>query len=498
MKTKYILYTFVAMMLLMVSCKKYLDQQPISSPTDQTSWQTDGDANSGVAAAYALTRAAANAAISYYSYGDLYSGEFSSCIDPSYQAVLSFVWNRGAPIANNYDPIIKLRVWTPYYTAIAQANRCLQFIAGMPTSAFTGATPAAQLAQKNHYLAEAYFVRAYNYYTLCTIWGDVPLTLVNDDSTVSTELARTPQATVLKQVIADINVALPNLAIKDPASTTRNYRADKGICYALLAHLYAWMGDYDSCNTACDNVIATGSYSLVPAANFTSIFSTGQTSESIFEIAQNTLAESVQVINYTFERSVLTSPYINAKTTPDFAMNEGSLAIYTDPNDVRLTKCFATFLNGTTTLHECIKYINIVNVGGLATQQAALNNIVVFRLGDIDLLKAEALCAKAAPDYTTALALVNTVRTNRNAAALAGVSNANMLQTVFDERGRELYLEGQRSFDLIRLERLNGVQQFAGMSQTEFTAGKYYWPVEPGLFLTNSKLTQTPFWAGKL
>jgi hypothetical protein len=498
MKTKYFLYPLVALMLLTVSCKKFLDQQPISTPTDQTSWLTDGDANSGIAGAYSLTRAAFNNGINYYCYGDLYSGEFTSCVDASYQAILSFNWNFPMAVANTYDPVIKLRNYTPYYTAIAQANRCLQFITAMPTTAFTGATPAAQLAQKNKYLAEALFVRALNYYTLCTVYGDVPLTLTNDDSTVSAELPRTPQATVLKQVIADINAALPNLALKDPASTSRNYRADKGICYALLAHLYAWMGDYDNCNTMCDNVIATGSYSLVSAANFTTIFSAGQTSESIFEIAQNTLAESTKVINYTFQQSILTTPYINNKPTPNFVMNESSLGIYTDPNDVRLTKCFATFVNGTVTQHECIKYINIVNVGGLATQQVAENNIVVFRLSDIMLLKAEALCAKAAPDYATALTLVNTIRSNRNAAPFSGISNANMLQTVTDERGRELYLEGQRSFDLIRLERINGVQQFAGMSQVEFVAGKYYWPVEPGLFLNNSKLTQTPFWAGKL
>jgi hypothetical protein len=163
-----------------------------------------------------------------------------------------------------------------------------------------------------------------------------------------------------------------------------------------------------------------------------------------------------------------------------------------------LKKGFLRLSSGTTSFYECIKYVNVQNVNGNANYQVSLNNIVIFRLADIELLKAEALCAKSSPDYGIALSLVNKVRTARNAASITGVAGADVLQTVIDERGRELFLEGHRFYDLVRLERINHLQQFDNISPGDFAAGKYYWPLDPTLFINNSQLTQTAFWVGKV
>lgn len=498
MKTKYILIYITAIGLLASSCKKFLDQSPISTPTDATTWQSDGDANTAVAACYSLIRGAFNSSIGYYAYGDLISGEFTSSDNTWFQNVLTFNW--GAAVASTAvdNPLLKLRLFTPYYTAVAQSNRCLSFISAMPNSAFNGTTDADQLARKNKYLGEAYFTRAFCYFTMCRVWGDVPLVLENTDATVSQQYVRSPQATVLKQAIADVNKAIQYLGWKDNSSSDRIVRADKGAAYALLAHIDAWMGDYAGCNTACDAVINSGSYTLMTASNFMDIYK-GQSQESIFEIAQNTLSEASNAY-LSLASQTLSSPYISL-TTPSWKLDNSAVTqLYTDTNDVRFKKGFISISSGNASLYECIKYTNIQNVNNNPAYKVSLNNIVIFRLADIKLLKAEALCGRPAPDYGTALSLVNAIRSNRNAAPLTGLNSVAITQAVLDERGRELFLEGHRTFDLIRFGRLmGGVSLFNnGISTADFLAGKYYWPVDPTLFITNSRLTQTAFWVGRV
>jgi starch-binding outer membrane protein, SusD/RagB family len=81
------------------------------------------------------------------------------------------------------------------------------------------------------------------------------------------------------------------------------------------------------------------------------------------------------------------------------------------------------------------------------------NDYVFFRLADVLLMKAEAILrggtgTVAGPYGSTALALVNSIRTNagRGASLLASLN----LDQLLDERGRELYLESWRRQDMIR------------------------------------------------
>ena len=72
------------------------------------------------------------------------------------------------------------------------------------------------------------------------------------------------------------------------------------------------------------------------------------------------------------------------------------------------------------------------------------NDMVIFRYPDVLLMKAEALLRNG--DASGALTIVNSIRTQRGASALASLD----LSSLLDERGRELYWEGWRRNDLIR------------------------------------------------
>ena len=122
----------------------------------------------------------------------------------------------------------------------------------------------------------------------------------------------------------------------------------------------------------------------------------------------------------------------------------------------------------------------------------ANNDYVYFRLADVLLMKAEAILrggtgTAAGPYGSTALAIVNSIRTHasRSASALGAVSLDNLL----DERGRELYWEGWRRNDLIRFGKfLNAWQEKAADAGTS----TLIFPIPARELAANPNLVQNP------
>ncbi|GGB20602.1 RagB/SusD family nutrient uptake outer membrane protein [Puia dinghuensis] len=498
--TTFLISVGLVLLTGLASCSKYLDQNPVSTPTDATTWQSDADANSAVAACYSLIRSALDASVSYYVYGDLPTDYWSTIQDGDFQNINQLNWGISVPAANVWDPKLKLRVYTPFYAAIQQSNRCLYFLNRMPVNVFNGNTTADQVAQRNSYLGEAYFTRAFNYFYMARVWGDVPLdTSYQSDISTFKGIARSPQQAVLAACVSDLAMARQYLGWQNPSSASRVVRADKGAVFALLAHLYAWRGDYDSCSMVCDSVINSGSYSLIPGASYPTIYS-GQSAESIFEIAQNTATESMNALAYSasIANYTLCAPLLPNIPIPNWQINSTVLGkLYYDTNDLRYKKEFTVVNSGSQNFYSCIKYSNIQTLPttNSGNYYLLLNNIIIFRLADILLLKAEALTSKKTSDLGGALILINQVRERAGAADMPPVANRlSLIDSVTAERGRELFLEGHRFYDLIRNDRLTGVSQFPQMTQSGINAGEYYWPLDPSLFVLNPSLTQTAYW----
>lgn len=87
-----------------------------------------------------------------------------------------------------------------------------------------------------------------------------------------------------------------------------------------------------------------------------------------------------------------------------------------------------------------------INNGGWSSQ----NEYVFFRLADVYLMKAEAIL-RGGSDAQTPLQLVNAVRANRGLGNLASID----LPGLYNERGKELYLETWRRNDMVRYGMFN-------------------------------------------
>jgi starch-binding outer membrane protein, SusD/RagB family len=504
-KNIYILFIIlVAAGSMLSSCKKFLDKRPIDAATDGNFWNNENEANTAIAGAYALLRASLlEKGMAYYYYGDYATDEFlNNRPQEDYSSLGNIQWNTFISSTETFRGLIRMRSWDNFYRGIDQANRCIKYIPNIPLEKFTSANKSAT---KDGLIAEAYFLRAFTYFYMSRVWGDVPLVLETvENAAEAPNPPRNPQNEVLDQCIKDLEIAIPKM-VWAPANANRPIRANKGTAYALLAHIYAWRGDYAKVIPAADSVLLKGNYTAV-AKNSTASINTlykGNSTEGIFEIAKNSNVEgqsgAADIVNGNFFAKTLKTPYL-LTVTGNALMPLDPITLNTmfpDSNDYRRRYGFAFWGTADPINIKNTGASIIVYTGANNTSPLILSNVIIFRLADIQLLRAEA--AAATNDFTTARNLLGIVRTQAN-AQVSTATDAQLFEAIIDERGRELFMEGHRFFDLVRLGRKTGILKFNGsspvsrMTDAEFAAGKYYWPVDPLIITLNPNLLQTPFW----
>jgi hypothetical protein len=121
------------------------------------------------------------------------------------------------------------------------------------------------------------------------------------------------------------------------------------------------------------------------------------------------------------------------------------------------------------------------------------NWAVWMRYPDVVLMVAEAYMREATPDNTSALALINGLRTARGASTVAAMplvnpANVDDPTTLLAERGRELYWECFRRTDLIRFGVFNVLWQYKPSDAPTYLV----FPVPNQALAVNPNLTQNP------
>lgn len=488
--TKYLKKTIIgaasiACLFGVVSCKKILDLEPHDTTFTSAYFNTGEDANTAIAGAYALLRNTLLDNYSYHVYGDVPAGEFS--INSGYDDANYNISNGEFTGLNVGGGIWE---WTDEYKLIQQINLIINKVPGIDISKFTNQDDKQQI------IGEAYFLRAYIYFYMSRVWGDVPLKLQPDlDISTAVNIPRSPAATVLAQCLSDLKTAEADLKFGYADASQRAVRANKGSALALRAHIDAWMGNYASCDSAANAVITQGGYALLDSANYSQVF-IGKSVEGIFEININYSQSEGLALNGGAYLPTLETPYLAKKTYLEWPVNQGYInQLYTDTNDIRYHKFFFQPSTGS---GQTIKFSNIIYADGSAQNDPRLsNNIIIFRLADIMLLRAEAL-NKLGKDGD-ALTLLNQVRERANVADYTGSGDA-LATTILEERLRELFYEGQSFYDLVRTKRLTDYNQNfpAAQFMNGSPKGGWLWPVNPDMFKDDFTLTQTPYWQGKL
>ena len=364
----------------------------------------------------------------------LYSGANSTLFSAYYTNALTNV-NGGYP--GDF--------WGVSYAIIYDANSAIQGL-----TATTSLTPAV----KQQLLGEATFMRAFCYFYLVNLYGDVPL-VTGTNYTTNAVVPRTPKAQVWQQIITDLKTAQGLLSKNYLDATLLNVtsyrvRPTYWAATALLARVYLYYGNltgnasnYAKADSAASVVIAnTSQFSLEPLTN---VFLANNNNEAIWQLQPVTANENTPDA-WTF---IIPSTGPNAGQSPVYLNN--SLLNSFEAGDQRKTNWVDTITVSGTLYYFAYKYKS-------ATYGAAVTEYEdVLRLGELYLIRAEAQANGAGNGLSGALADLNAIRTR------AGLPNSTATQStiaaaILHERQVELFTEwGHRWLDLKRTGNIDAV-----------------------------------------
>jgi len=174
-------------LVLAVSSCGFLEKEPMVVSADKY-YNTVEDAQNALYGIYGTLN-------SREIYGEYYSVNFSLNDDLSFRSGVSSS-DEDTYVHNPSNPRI-YEMWWTFYQGINNANYFLETIAGKPEL-----DPDGQMS------AQARFLRAYYHFLLAQAWGDVPLMQKAARSYHETNVAKTPQADVLKWCTEEMKLSI--------------------------------------------------------------------------------------------------------------------------------------------------------------------------------------------------------------------------------------------------------------------------------------------------
>lgn len=162
-------------------------------------------------------------------------------------------------------------VWQSNFEGIGRATYALKFL------------PSMNLPDRDRYMGEARFLRAYFYFNLVRTFGGVPKIdrVLESQADIDAASVRASAAEIYAFIESDLNDAIGKLpAIIPPAE---NGRVSSGAAKALLAKVYLYQGKWAGAASMADAVIA-GPYSLLQDYSLIWREAGEFSSESIWEV----------------------------------------------------------------------------------------------------------------------------------------------------------------------------------------------------------------------
>ncbi len=441
---KIIIYLFVMLTSVVLnSCKKLLVESP-KALTVEGFYNTAAEVQSGLAAIYEPIR---NDMPGYWvaileTQSEWASGRTGSANFDSYRSFQGLS-NTGE---NNLIPR-----WNAFYISIRDANLVINYA---PKS-----TVLSQV-QKDAYVAEAKFMRAFNYFQLVRGWGGVPLQTEQNLSETSNIPKGTKQQ-VYDLITSDLEFAEKNL----PDNSTLVGKPSKWAAKAILSDVYLYQALYQKAADKANEVIVSGKYSLegvTVAEDFNKVFGMNSNSkEEIFYLHYNQNSPS-QITLFTL---ALTTPWFGTAGFGVILWTNTSV-FYKEWADKDLRKQFNWYRDLTRPTPWVAGQPAYPNEGVLSSKKynspgstISTFSFPCYRYAEVLLIYAEA-SAQAAGPTTDGVEKLNMV--HRRAYGFdpskpssvdfkaADYTTKSFTDLVIQEKAYEFQLEGKRWFDLAR------------------------------------------------
>ncbi len=517
-----------AVMFSAASCLS-LDTPPYDRETDLTYWDEDPDA------AFNAVNSCYNTIISMqeFLYGDSYTD--NAYIKPQ-------VSNPNAIANGSYSTSADYveAVWDSRYSGIRLCNELLTNIDRVP-----GLDPAL----KNRYIGEVKTIRAFHYYELYTRFGDVPYTEDVISIAESQSISRTPRATVLSNILRDLDEVIDNDYLPASYDGSDKGRITKWAAMAVKAKVCLFEGDWDQVKALTSRIMTEGGFTLFGSY------------AGLFEIANEGNCEVILDRQYMYpsfyhgDQSIFLPPSLGGtgsllplqELVDSYIMLDGKTIAEstdydeTDPfagRDPRLAATIIAADGGSYPMADGSSHDLDPDLDGLNKQststvtgyyfkkwwdksfqnanQSGLNPIVI-RYADVLLMNAEALAELGEFDSSAWDATIGYIRsragfTDAGALEYQGETGDDLIQLIRNERRCELAFEGLRFKDIIRWRIAEDVMNgwchgvktddpvgtddgYIRVEQRTFDPDKHYlWPVPQDDRDLNGNLSQNPGW----
>lgn len=332
--------------------------------------------------------------------------------------------------------------WNTIYGSILQANNLIVNIERLEDAGIE--------ANFDDIKGQALTARALMYFDLVRIYGK-PYSYEKDSYGVPNVLEplkasdQPSRATVsdnYKQIMSDLKAA-ETLLSKSKTNGYLNYHTN----LSMQARVLLNMEEYPSALSAAQEIIDSGVYSLYPNNEWVNSWTRQFGSESIFELA--ILPSEADLGNNSLSIFLRRKGHGGASAGGQFIASDYYLnRLSQDADDVRWGILDYDEIS-TTHLGASYKYSGDIDLNGDDKSTATAVNIKVIRLSEIYLIAAEAAFHS---DKDLAATYLNAIRKRAPnlAPATAGTISIDM---ILDEKSKELFTEGQRFFDMLRLDK---------------------------------------------
>lgn len=459
-----------------ISCEDVLDKQPFDQIAETTFWQTSADAEAGLVACYDALQIVENRSA--------YSWERWAAFDMLTQVgVMRNPGLRGiststtSPVWRDFE-----RAWRGHYRGLIRTNDFLINIDPIP---FTDEE------RKERAIGEARFLKAMYSFALTMIWGDVPY-FENVPSLEDIGVEKTSREEIITIIKADLDEAIEKL----PVTPDDIGRAGKGAAHMLRLKLALFEEDWPTAIAQAEAVMNLGIYALEP--NYADIFTLENENnpEVIFDV--QAVADSDIEPGNTFEDMFsgrfssnsglswigpglwLVDKYEIIDPDPDYVQEDPRIPteVYDyfegrDPRmDANIIRPGARFIGvgGTDFLYPFVnnythsrsglharKYV-VTGDNSRDGSDASPMNFILFRYADAILHWAEAMVQQnegAALGDQSVIDAINSIRFRASDqlplyTTTSFASVEDMLTAIYDERVRELALEGWLYWDFKR------------------------------------------------
>jgi len=391
-------------------------------------------------------------------------------------------------------------MWKPAYKLIYNCNMAIQTLSANESG-------SVDAKSRTQFIAEAKFIRAFTYFYLINLFGDVPLVLT-PDLYQNKSMARTSQALVYAQIEKDLLDAQSVLPTANTISANASrIRASKWAATALLARVYLYEKKWQQAQDQSTAIIGSGAFSLVN--NLPDVFNQ-KSPEAILQFRQDS---TVTPFNGVWDEQNIAPLYSWDDLTQGagafYLLDVGlyqSLAPYATPKYYFTPQLAAAFENGDARFTNWVRatptpsiapYTGITyyypykyTLGFFSTGKSPTQYYMVMRLAEQYLIRAEAKAQLG--DLSGAAADLKPLRIRAKLGDVPVTTQDAMLSAVAHERQVELFAEwGHRLFDLKRTGKASAVLG-AITTKQPWDPNQLLYPLPPNDIVNNPAMTQNP------